>query len=114
MLFKAVSRPSSDRYCLSKEVLEGTSVPYRVLLVGTELVPGLEFWATVGVTGLEGVTVGLGLGTLALEATTGEAGDPGKFKAEPAYIRFGFLIVGLAFRSSLTVVPCCLAIPERV
>src|SRR3989339_1430357 len=114
MLFRAVSRPNSDRYCLSKEVLEGTSVPYIVVFSGTPLAPGLKFWATGVVTGLEGVTEGLGLGTLALGATTGEACAPGKFKAEPAYIRFGFLIIGLAFRRSLTVVPCCLAIPERV
>ena len=82
-------------------MLEGTSVPYIVVFSGTPLVPGLEFWATVGVTDLEGVTVGLGLGTLALGATTGEACDPGKLKAEPAYIRFGFLIVGLAFVAGL-------------
>src|SRR3989344_9529122 len=114
MLFKAVSRPNSDRYCLSKEVLEGTSAPYIVVFSGTPVVPGLEFWATGVVTGLEGVTVGLGLGTLALGATTGEACDPGKFKADPAYIRFGFLIVGFAFSKASSVVPCCLAIPDKV
>ena len=114
MLFSVESRPKSDRYCLSKEVLEGTSVPYRVLLAGTELVPGLEFWATGGVTVGEGVTVGLGLGTLALGATTGEVGIPGKFKDDPAYIRLGFLIVGFAFSKASSVVPCCLAIPDKV
>jgi hypothetical protein len=58
--------------------------------------------------------VGLGLGTLALGATTGEVGDPGKFKEEPAYIRLAFLMVGLAFMIASTVVPCCLAIPDNV
>ena len=114
MLFRAVSSPSSDRYCLSKEVLEGTSVPYSVVLAGNTLVPGLEFGATGGVTVEEGVTVGLGLGTIALGATTGEVGIPGKFKDDPAYIRFGFLIVGLAFSKASSVVPCCLAIPDKV
>ncbi|KKS35669.1 MAG: hypothetical protein UU99_C0005G0001 [Parcubacteria group bacterium GW2011_GWE2_42_14] len=99
---------------MNKLVEEGTSAPYRVLFGGTLLVPGLEIWSTRWVTVEEGVTGAGGVGTLALGATTGEVGAPGKFKLEPAYIRFGFLILGFAFRMASSVVPFCLAIPESV
>ena len=114
MLLRAGSRPSSDRYFVSKLVEEGTSAPYRVLFWGTPLAPGLEIWSTRWVTGEEGVTGAGGVGTLALGATTGEVGAPGKFRLEPAYIRFGFLILGFAFSRASSVGPCCLAIPDRV
>ena len=114
MLLRAESRPSSDRYFVSKLVEEGTSAPYRVLFWGTPVVPVLEIWSTRWVTGEEGVTGAGGVGTLALGATTGEVGAPGKFKLAPAYIRFAFLIDGFAFIKASSVVPCCLAIPDKV
>src|SRR3989344_7994271 len=111
MLLRAESSPSSDRYFVSKLVEEGTSAPYRVVFWGTPLAPGLEIWSTRWFTVEEGVT-GAGLGEkLAPGATTGEAGAPGKFKLAPAYIRFGFLILGFALSNASIVVPCCLAIP---